>query len=87
MQYKEALESDIGVFQKDIAAMTGKTPTTFVYPFGSTSEHTDEIIAELGFKATFLCRGAVNIITKDPADLFGLCRIRRAHGKGIQTLI
>lgn len=78
--YENLLSDDIGGFQQQITDMLGCVPNTFVYPYGSISKESDQIIKKLGFKASFSTNGGVNKITKDPNKLFGLKRNDRPHG-------
>lgn len=85
--YEKLLIEDISELQEKIKLEIGNTPNTFVYPYGECSENTELIIKELGFKATLSCNFGVNIITKDPEKLFGLCRICRSHNQSIKKMI
>lgn len=85
--YKKILTEDIGKLQNKIAEQTGFTPNTFVYPYGKFSESTDEILKELGFKATLSCKYGINSVTADPGKLFGLLRIERTHGLSVEDVL
>ncbi len=75
--YKKNLSEDILKSQELIEKHTGKKPTAFFYPFGACSKCSEKIIQNLGFKATFLCEGRVNKISKNPKCLFRLKRFLR----------
>jgi len=85
--YEQVLMEDLGKFQEQITFMTGWTPTTFAYPYGGYNENTNIILKELGFKATLSCDYGVNLIAHDPESLYGLKRICRAHGEGIEKVL
>jgi len=79
--YKTFLESDVGLLQEKIIESTGNTPTTFAYPFGFISKDSDNILKEMGFKATLSCTEGINYIKRDPDALFHLKRDLRPPGK------
>ena len=85
--YFQVLSDDISKFQEKILKSTGVTPTTFTYPFGYFTKASESIIKKLGFKATFTCKYGINLIQRNPDDLFGLKRICRSHGKSIKNII
>lgn len=75
--YKEVLQEDLGELQKKITEKTGKTPTTFTYPFGFISDSSTDILKEMGFRATLGCATGINYVTKDPESLYRLKRVLR----------
>ncbi|HEX3025951.1 MAG TPA: polysaccharide deacetylase family protein [Clostridia bacterium] len=83
-QYQDLLRNDLSKCQNLISANTGQMPTTFAYPYGSISKEALPVIKSLGFQATFSCTYGINKITKDPAELYGLKRITRYHGRPLQ---
>lgn len=85
--YRRVLSEDICRLQTEILENTGAQPTTFVYPYGKSSEHTEEILRKLGFQATLTCDYGVNLISANPEELFGLKRICRAHGDTLGKLL
>lgn len=80
IHYEQLLMNDIGRLQKQITEKIGVTPTTFTYPFGSISKESVDILKKMGFQGSLSSYGGVNIITKDPNQLFGLKRNNRPHG-------
>lgn len=86
-EYKKTITEDLGKLQERIALMTGQTPNTFTYPYGACSESTDAVLKDIGFKATLSCKYGVNVVTKNPEDLFYLKRICRSHNQGIKKMI
>jgi peptidoglycan/xylan/chitin deacetylase (PgdA/CDA1 family) len=85
--YEKILTEDVSKLQEEITLMTGRTPTTFAYPYGASCENTDIVLKKLGFKATLSCDYGINAITKDPDGLFCLKRICRSHNQGIDAVI
>ncbi len=75
--YEKRLSDDIIKMQKYIADNIGSNPTTFVYPFGALCDCSNDILKNLGFKATLGCEAKSNIITKNPDCLFSLNRFLR----------
>jgi peptidoglycan/xylan/chitin deacetylase (PgdA/CDA1 family) len=87
-QYEALLTSDILTAQDKIIMMTGKTPSTFVYPYGKYSDTTDLILKKLGFQATLSCRYGINTLSKtNPDVLFRLKRLCRAHSQSVGQLL
>jgi peptidoglycan/xylan/chitin deacetylase (PgdA/CDA1 family) len=79
-EYKKKFKSDVLKFQSVFQDNLGKTPEAFVYPFGATCHESENILKELGFKATFSCEGKINTITSgDPDSLYRLGRIIRPN--------
>ena len=79
--YTMNLENDIGLLQGIITEKTGKTPTAFTYPFGFISNNSEEILKDMGFRATLSCAEGINYITRDPECLYHLKRILRPPNK------
>lgn len=75
--YKKVLENDVGALQNRIEEMTGQRPNTFTYPFGFVGKNSDDLLKDMGFKATLGCEEGINVIEKDPECLYGLKRILR----------
>lgn len=86
-RYEKVVADDVGRLQKEIAERTGFTPNTFAYPYGKSSESTDDILKKLGFRATLSCDYGVNLIGGDPDGLFGLRRIERTHGWSVESVL
>ena len=78
--YKARLTADLGRAQEVFKANLGKAPSTFVYPFGAMSKSTPDIINDMGFSATLLCREKVSTVTRDPESLYALGRFLRESG-------
>ncbi len=76
--YAAFLSSDIKGLQDKIKHVTGVAPNTFTYPFGAYSKNTDNILKDLGFKATLSCVEGVSTVRKgDPDSLYRLKRYLR----------
>ena len=84
-QYRAMLSEDVLRLQYRIKEMTGTMPNTFVYPFGSFTKETKEVIRELGFLATLSCERGTAVVTKDPNSLFMMKRYLRASGKSSEA--
>jgi len=76
--YKEALKKDSMKLQDEFQKNCYYMPNTYTYPFGAISKESDEIMKEIGFKATLGCTEGINYITKDPNGLFSLRRYNRS---------
>lgn len=79
-EYKKILTSDLMKLQEEFKENTNYIPNTFTYPFGSISKESEEIIKELGFKASLSCSSGINYITKDKNCLYLLKRNNRPAG-------
>ncbi|MDP4120113.1 MAG: polysaccharide deacetylase family protein [Bacillota bacterium] len=79
-QYKIAITTDIQKMQDLCKQELSVTPTTFTYPFGAISKDSPQIIKDMGFKATLVCKSRVNNITKDKNCLYDLGRYNRPNG-------
>lgn len=76
-EYKKILTADLMKLQDEFKENTNYVPSTFTYPFGSISKESEDIIKELGFKASLSCSSGVNFITKDENCLYLLKRNNR----------
>jgi peptidoglycan/xylan/chitin deacetylase (PgdA/CDA1 family) len=85
--YEELIEKDINMLQEKIMTVTGIRPNSFTYPYGRYNDKLEQIIKNMGYKATITCKFGVNIISNDPDTLYSLKRIRRAHNQSIQTML
>lgn len=84
--YRTVLTEDVVKLQNKLAEVTGITPNTFTYPYGSISKESKDILKGLGFKATLSCTEGVNLISRNqPEQLFGLKRKNRPHGIATET--
>ena len=85
--YEQIMTEDIAKYQEEITLHTGRTPNTFTYPYGNSTKNTNLILKKIGFKASLSCKYGINLISKNPEILFGLKRICRSHGHGIEKMI
>lgn len=76
-EYAAALEADAMRLQLRLGETCGAAPFVFTYPYGLTSECSDEILRGLGFLATLGCHEKINVIT-DEDSLFPLGRYNRS---------
>ena len=86
-QYRKILTDDLVRLQREIKHYTGKAPDTFTYPFGIYSDYEEELVKELGFKATLSCSEGVNYITfSDKECLYQLKRYLRDKDSTSSTM-
>lgn len=78
-QYKEAISDDVIRLQTKLFDLTGRFPTLFTYPFGYISRQSDDVLRDLGFKATLACGEGINKITGGEEELYRLKRYNRPH--------
>lgn len=76
-EYRRILMADVSRMQQRLREELGKEADTFVYPFGSYSKESEDILREMGFRATVNCESRVNKITRDAGCLYGLGRYLR----------
>jgi len=86
--YRERLSKDLLQLQQKCEEHLGFVPVGFAYPLGVISNGSQEILQELGFKASLSCWEGVAVITRDePETLFQLKRTNRPSGKPIETIL
>ena len=85
--YKKTLTEDLTTLQNEFTKHTGKSLTTYTYPFGSVSNDSFDIIKEIGFKGSFSCESGVNTITKNPDCLYMLKRTIRTPGISVNKIL
>jgi peptidoglycan/xylan/chitin deacetylase (PgdA/CDA1 family) len=85
--YAAILSSDVIRLQSLIDSNTKHLPTAFTYPYGLVSKDSNEILKDMGFKATLTCYPGINTITGDPNCLYMLKRLIRPHGKSAQAIL
>lgn len=79
-QYSKVFTSDIMKLQSCLEEKSGCEPLVYTYPFGMICEESEQLVKDMGFKASFSCRKLVNTITRDPDCLFLLGRFNRPSG-------
>ena len=86
--YESRLDEDLNHLQSRVTEETGKTPTTFTYPFGAKSPSSDEVLKRLGFSASLSVEGKRNVVIRKEADcLFSMGRIIRPHGRSLEQIL
>lgn len=78
--YKNIFYADTKKAQERFLEKTGFSPIIYTYPFGSACIESEEVIKEMGFKASLSCNEGINLITRDPDCLFMLKRYNRPSG-------
>jgi len=87
-KYKARLKADLEKNQELIKKHTGTTPTTFTYPLGIVSNGSQEVLQELGFKASLACTSGMNKLTQgDSEALWLLKRSNRVSGDSIENIL
>jgi peptidoglycan/xylan/chitin deacetylase (PgdA/CDA1 family) len=86
--YQARLRKDLSKLQETIEKNIGRAPTTFTYPFGIISDGSDEVLKELGFRASLSCCEGMNVLTQgEPDGLFRLKRVNRRHGYSVSAIL
>lgn len=78
-EYRSVITEDISTAQKMFKENLNITPTAFVYPFGATTDLSEDIIKNLSFKCSISCEERINTITKDKDSLYMLGRFLRTN--------
>ena len=73
--YRDLITQDLQALQDRIEQMGIARPQCFVYPFGAHCGKADEVLVELGFKATLSCASGINHLKVGDTD--SLWRMKR----------
>ncbi len=76
-EYKSKFCSDVMRTQILLTEKCSITPNTFTYPYGYICDESEELLKELGFKASLSCYEKLNYITRDKDCLYSLKRFNR----------
>lgn len=87
-EYSNFLKEDFLKISDKINEITGKNPIAFAYPYGLTNDTAEEVLKELGYKATFTSFSGESEIKKDDSNsLFGLCRFNCNETTSLKDLL
>jgi len=87
-KYQGRLKADLAKNQALIKELTGKAPTTFTYPLGIISKGSEDVLKELGIKASLSCYCGMNKLTQgDSEGLFLLKRCNRVAGDSVESIL
>ena len=75
--YKKVFCADVMKTQLLLTEKCAITPDTFTYPYGYICDESEELLKELGFKASLSCYEKLNYITRDKNCLYSLKRFNR----------
>ena len=78
-KYKEIFRKDTLKLQNGCLSRLKFAPIIYAYPFGAYSKESLDVLKELGFRSSLTCNEGVNIITRNPDDLFFLKRYNRPN--------
>ncbi len=76
-EYKAIFSADVMQNQEKLSRYSHTTPTTYTYPYGYSSDESEEVLKRLGFLATLSCYEKLNYITHDSDCLYLLGRFNR----------
>ena len=85
--YKTMLLDDVILMQNKCKDNIGITPTAFTFPFGFVCKEADEVIKQIGFKASYGCEEGIYKIGTDPYDLYRLKRFIRTNQKSVSDIL
>ncbi len=87
-QYAKALKEDWLQMSKLIEENTGQEVTVMTYPFGSYSHLSEQIVKDLGFRASLTTESGVNYLVKgNPESLYALKRVNGSPGVPSDALV
>lgn len=78
--YRALLQHDTRETQTLLEDAGLPAPTCYTYPFGSLSEESESVMREMGFRCTLGCQEGMNLVTRDPEDLYRMKRYNRPSG-------
>ena len=84
--HRDIITKDILKTQELLKQNISFSPYIFTYPFGFHDKESEEIVASLGFKASFICEEKVNFIDYSNSTLFNLGRYNRASGTDFEKM-
>jgi len=86
--YRELIIQDLEALQARIEQLGIARPQCFVYPFGAHCSKADEVLLELGFKATLSCASGMNRISVgDEASLWKMHRNNRTPDTSVEEIL
>jgi len=86
--YRELIAQDLETLQARIEQLGAPRPRCFVYPFGAHCSKADEVLRELGFKATLSCASGVNRLrVGDEASLWKMKRNNRTPETSVEEIL
>lgn len=83
--YHQMLLEDLSLLQTRFQEELQLQPAVFAYPYGFLSAESKPVLRELGFQITMTCLEQSNVITQDPACLYGLSRYNRPGNCATET--
>ena len=86
-KYKNLLYEDLILLQNKCYENVGITPNAFTFPFGFVCREADEVVKEMGFKASYGCEEGMNFITKDKNSLYRLKRYIRTNSRSVEEIL
>lgn len=85
--YQKLLREDLTEMQTALFHRAGVRSTCFTYPLGNMNSASEEVVRELGLRASLGCGERVNRITRDPQCLYGLGRFNRPANAARETFM
>ncbi|MDR3209121.1 MAG: hypothetical protein LBT36_00640, partial [Oscillospiraceae bacterium] len=86
--YRRVFLDDEGRLSAKLLAVTGRAPTTLIYPFGLMSVDSERLVREAGFRASVSCVAGVNLLTAGvPEDLYRLKRCLRTYTVPVEAIL
>jgi len=82
------IAGDLEALQARIEQLGIASPQCFVYPFGAHCSKADEVLQELGFKATLSCASGMNRIrVGDKSSLWKMHRNNRTPDTSVEEIL
>jgi len=86
--YRDRFIKDNAAFNTRVMAEIDITPTAFIFPFGSQSKESNDVLKSAGFLASLTCREVVSVVKAgEPDSLFDLGRVLRSRKMTSESMI
>ena len=86
--YHARLTADLKKLQEACEAHLGYMPNTFVYPLGAVGKGSQQVLEDMGVKASLGCEEGINTVRQGDKDcLFKMHRYNRPSGTSIEKIL
>lgn len=83
--YLSEIYADLYTMQDRMEMELGHKANTLAYPFGAMTDLAQQVVEDLGFRATLSCRERISRVVKgEPETLWDLGRFNRGSGKSTE---
>ncbi len=86
-EYMRVFYYDLKKAENIICEITGKQPTTYVYPYGAISPESRGILKSCGYYLSFGCAEGYNYIKKGGGKMYNMKRFNRSNQKSAKQIL